>query len=405
MKKWKFLDENWLAVLTGAVIFFVCIATFVNHYKDFASDLVSGIRTGRTTFSETGLNCIKPVIAGLEEDFSKNLYGNKYAVEIPGLFNRLMNKKVTEDPEARYTVYKMSNHQLTHNYTGYDMTDYAENYLKFAAEMKQIGIPLLYVQAPFKINKYNNELPYGIKDETNPLSDSFLEMISPECDTADLREVIHQEGFDYSSLFYNTDHHWTAETGLWASSVLADELCGRYGLELDTSHLSRENYTFTTYKNYMLGSQGKRTGMIYSGLDDFILIEPVYETKYHLQIPKIKLDKEGSCSETLLFEQYMGSNFYEDDPGRVYTGDNYALMVIQNLLSSNESKILLVKDSYSKSVIPFFASTCKELHVIDLRVYKHSVSGYAKENGIDCVVVMYNPSAVVRPEFFEFQKE
>ena len=403
MKKRRFFTDNWLTVFTAGIIFFIGIMTVICNHQNLVSDLSDSFNSAKAGVRESGLNGIKTGIDMLDRRFNENLFGNRFSVEVLGLFNRMMNKKIIADSEENYKIYKMNNHQLTYNYTGYDTTDYAENYLKFAAALRRSDIPLLYIQAPFKIDKYNNELPYGVMDETNPLADHFLEIISCECDTLDLRELIHQEGFEYSSLFYKTDHHWTAETGLWASAVIADELQKRYDTELDTSHLSRENYIFETYENYMLGSQGKRTGMVYAGLDDFVLIEPGYETEYHIQIPRIKLDREGCYSETLLFMEYMGQDYYRDDPGRVYTGDNYALMIIRNHLSVNDSKVLLVKDSYSKSVIPFFASTCKELHVIDLRVFKDSVAEYAKENGMECVVVMYNPSAVVRPELFDFK--
>ena len=133
------------------------------------------------------------------------------------------------------------------------------------------------------------------------------------------------------------------------------------------------------------------------------MIEPVYETSYTVKIPVLNIIRNGSYCDTILFKEYMGSNFYNDDPGRVYTGDNYSLLVIENYLAFNNTKILLIKDSYSKSVIPSFASTCQELHVIDLRTFEDSILEYVKQNEIDCVVVMYNPSVVVNPEFFDFK--
>ena len=391
----KFISKNWLVILSGLIILFVGIMTVVKSGKTIAVSTFSYVK-------EHGSNVelLKGTISEFEGQYTNHLYGKSYFVECFGLFNKVLNKKIILDNEDRYTVYKMNNGMLSQNYIGYDTTSFSQNYVLFSEKMDSLGIPLLYVQAPFKVDKYDNELPYGVGDETNLLADSFLQGISDKCKTLDLREEIHNQGLNYSSLFYSTDHHWKAETGLWASGVLAGKLIEFYGLDLNISHLSKDNYNYTVYEDYFLGSLGKRTGISYSGLDDFVLIEPRYVTNYQVLIPALDLVREGAYSDSVLFKEYMGRNYFEDDPGRVYTGDNYSLMMINNLISSNDTKLLLIKDSFSKSVIPSFASTCKELHIIDLRTFEGSVSEYAMSNDIDCVVVMYNPSVVVNPEFF-----
>jgi len=391
------VKSNWLVIVTSAILFGICIMTVVSGGKAILSSTLSNIKA-----QSINIGLPKVVISEFEDSYTQNLFGKSYFVEVLGVFNKSLNKQIVLDNEDRYTVYRMTNGQLTHNYVGYDTTQYAENYLSFAKQMEGANIPLLYVQAPFKIDKYDNQLPYGMHDETNPLADNFIQIISEDCDYYDLREEIHNQGLDYASLYYKTDHHWTAETGLWASGLLASKLNDLYDLDLDMSHLSRNEYSFTTYNNYFLGSQGKRTGICYSGLDDFTLIEPKYDTDYTVRIPVLDIERTGSYGETILFKEYMGRNYFIDDPGRVYTGDNYSLMIIENHKSANDTKVLLIKDSYSKSVIPSLASTCRELHVIDMRTYEGSVVEYATENEIDCVVVMYNPSVVVNPKFFEF---
>lgn len=394
--------KHWLTVLFLLLIVLECLATLAVKSKFVLSDIYSSVK-GNIKSEGIHRNTISDMIKIAENSYTDNLFGKSYWVEVLGFFNKSLNKKIFLDTEDRYTVYKMDNGQETGNYIGYDMTAFADNYIKFATNIKKEGIPLLYVQAPFKINKYDNQLPYGIPDETNPLADNFLDIVSDECDTFDLRDLINEQGLDYSSLFYNTDHHWTANTGLWASNVITEKLIENYGLDLDNTYLPRENYIYTVYEDYMLGSQGKRAGIYYSGLDDFTLIEPNYKTDYYLTIPSLGVVKEGSYSETILFKEYLSKDYYNADPGRVYTGDNYSLMTIDNKLAKNNTRILLIKDSFSKSIIPSFASTCSTLHIIDLRTFEGSVSEYALKNNIDVIVVLYNPSVVVDPNFFKFE--
>ena len=394
------LGKNWLTAVFILVIALCCLTTVVLSCRQIGGDVYSGVKQNIKQ-KGIGLHTPSDTLSVVEGAFTDNLYGKSYWIEALGLFNKITGKSIVPDSEDRYTVYRMKNGQETWNYTGYDTAEFAEKYNVFAADMKERGIPLLYIQAPFKVDKYDNELPYGITDETNPLADNFLRLIS-EYDTLDLREAIHESGADYASLFYDTDHHWTPETGLWASGVVAQALKDRYGTDLDGSLLDKDCYTYKTYPNYFLGSQGKRAGLIYSGTDDFVLIEPKYDTDYHVEIPALDIVRDGTYSETVLFKKYLAKDLFNGDPGRVYTGDNYALMAIRNRNAANHTKILLIKDSFSKSVIPFLASVCEELYAVDLRTFKGSVSEFAAENGIDAAVVLYNPSMVVNPEFFEF---
>ena len=392
--------KNWLMYVFLSVIILGCLVTLCFSFRPIAAEIFSGVRA-EVRDNGLGINTISTITSIAENAYTDNLYGKSYWVEILGAFNKMVGKSIFLDTEDRYTVYKMTNGQETWNYHEYDTTPLADKYRVFAEDMGQRDIPLFFVQAPFKIDKYNNTLPYGIKDEMNPLADNFLSLIAPY-DTLDLREVIHDSGLDYKSLFYNTDHHWTPETGLWATNVISERLMSVIGIRLDTTFLSKEYYSFTAYNSFFLGSQGKRAGVIYSGLDDFVLIEPNYDTDYQLEIPSLNISKKGNYSDTILFKENLKQDLYNGDPGRVYTGDNYSLMTIQNLNATNNTKILLVKDSFSKTVIPFLASTCSELHVIDLRTFRGSVSEYAAEKNIDAAVVLYNPSVVVDPYFFEF---
>jgi len=394
------LRKNWLVLIFFIAIYLGCLLTIVLKCRPIGASVYHGIYDDYKV-NGVHVETVSNSVSVIENSFTQNLFGKSYWIEVLGLFNQACHKSVFLDTEDRYTVYKMSNGQETWNYRGYDVGTYAEHYKVFAENLKSERIPLLFVQAPFKINKYNNELPYGMTDETNALADSFLSQIS-DCDTFDLRQVIEEEKIDYDSLFYATDHHWTPKTGLWATGVIAQRIKSEYRLDLDTSFLDPGNYEYTVYSKFFLGSQGKRAGIIYSGLDDFTLIEPKYETNYHVNIPTLNISKEGDFSETLLFKEYLKKDYYNGDPGRVYTGDNYSLMTVQNYNAKNHTKILLVKDSFSKSVIPFLSSTCSELHVIDLRTFEGSVRDYAIENKMNMVIVLYNPSVVTDEHFFEF---
>ena len=77
------------------------------------------------------------------------------------------------------------------------------------------------------------------------------------------------------------------------------------------------------------------------------------------------------------------------DKYAVFFGGNYALTVI-NSNSDNQEKILVIKDSYANSVVPFLADHYNEVHMMDLRYYHDDVSAYIEENDIQKVIFIHN---------------
>ena len=54
------------------------------------------------------------------------------------------------------------------------------------------------------------------------------------------------------------------------------------------------------------------------------------------------------------------------------------------------SRLLVVKDSYANSFIPYLLYHYDEVYVVDLRYYSLKLSDYMKENSIQNVLVLYN---------------
>ena len=67
------------------------------------------------------------------------------------------------------------------------------------------------------------------------------------------------------------------------------------------------------------------------------------------------------------------------------------MCVLENPAITDGSK-LLIRDSYSDSLVPFLAQCFSEVHLVDLRYYHASVADYMAEQGIDTAVVLYSVS-------------
>lgn len=72
----------------------------------------------------------------------------------------------------------------------------------------------------------------------------------------------------------------------------------------------------------------------------------------------------------------------------MFMGGNQPLAVVR---TGNEGgRLLLIRDSYADSEIPFLTGAFSEIHVVDLRYYRQDIAGYVRENGIDQVAISYS---------------
>ena len=52
--------------------------------------------------------------------------------------------------------------------------------------------------------------------------------------------------------------------------------------------------------------------------------------------------------------------------------------------------LLIVRDSYTDSLVPFLTADYSDIYLVDLRYFTDSVADYVKEHDIDSVLVLYS---------------
>lgn len=331
--------------------------------------------------------------------FIDHVYDDFTLININGFFQRVIQKKIINDIDDNHTVYQLSNGQLTYYYPTFGVNVAHKNIKVLNEYLNSVGTELLYVQAPLKINKYENQLPYGLADFPNQNADSFLKGLDKlNIDYVDFREVIHDTFSNYEELFFDTDHHWKTETGFWAYTYLMDYMENNYAINYDKKNGNTNNFSFVTWKDSFIGSLGNRAGTWYAGVDDFTFIYPNFDTSFtYIKYYDYGIEKEytrvGPFTDTILFKERMEhaeeALVYRDN---CYFNGNPALVKITND-NVSKGKLLVVQDSYGKSVTPFLALNFHQTDVLDLRDFKGmTLLDYVKENHYDYVMIIYSPS-------------
>lgn len=337
----------------------------------------------------------------------QNAYQKPFYIAWNGLVHRMLGQRFVLDADKNNSVVKLNNGYLSF-VNEMVPEDQEQKAVKSIVDLdnyaKRKNVKLLYINAPFKISKYDPQLPEGVEDYSNQMADEFLQDLDAAgIDSMDLRQIMYDEGINQYDMFYKTDHHWNAEGGFWAFAKICERLNEQYGFAIDASIYDQNNYSVEIKEEWFLGSQGKRVGHTYAGLDDMTMFTPKFDTDLVFRDENKKEVLKGSFSQALLHpEKLEPKNYYNGLPHYVYYGALYPLATVRNNLV-HDKKILLVGDSFSMCVTPFLSLTCQQLISIDTR-YKPYTNVYEciSQYKPDVVLILFNSAEVEDRAIYKF---
>lgn len=319
----------------------------------------------------------------IAHDVSVNAYGG---------IQKILGRTLINDVDKSSMVLKLNNGYLTfkkdHNS---DLSGLADYLVKLKEHSDDAGSELFYINYINKNTTDENLLPefypYIYDSNFNEIKGTLT---SNDIQFFDINSYVAENNIDKYPLFFKTDHHWTPNTGLWVSELICEQINGMYGWELPVQLLDSDNFNFETYSNSFLGSQGKRIGRYYAGVDDIDVITPQYQTSMTVEYQDISETKTGSFIETMLYyECITPDNLLNKDATAydVYMRGNHDLVKITNH-NINEKKALVVMDSFGIVVVPFLSLVFNQVDCIDIRAYSDSVIDYISETQPDIVIYM-----------------
>lgn len=281
-------------------------------------------------------------------------------------------------------------------YKKQDMNEYIKSVVSFHEFLQSQNIPLTYIQAPGKINKYGVQDAWlrNRYDFSNTNADQLLSGLRKNgIDTIDLREYFHQTTPEeqYHQLFFRTDHHWLPQTALSAAGFIADYLHKKNGIEINSSNLDASHYSVEWLPNFFLGSIGKKVTLSRAKPDDFPILHPDFPTNIHLEIPDKGIKKKGPFEISYDETEINCVDYYNKDPHGSYGYGTRPFFAANNLQLNGFSnqKILIIRDSFGDTMIPLLSLGCKNITAVDLRYFTGSLRALVKEFQPDAVLILY----------------
>lgn len=331
------------------------------------------------------------------ENYTSNyLFGYEKIVELAKRYEKSINWNLIALDDENTPIFLGNNIVTTINGKK-DYTNLANKLVEFNKYLEEKGIELIYVQPPVKIeNTTSGGLMDIYKDFTRENTNAFINVLNENnVNTLDLRIKMDEEKINYLEAFFETDHHWRPETGLWATKQIANKMNQDWKMNINLNLYNMERYNIEIYENALLGSQGRKITLGKVNAEDINIITPIYETNLTVEIPDLEYKKTGSLKDTLIdIKKVHLKNLYADSAYSVYSyADRPVKKVTNNLIEDNE-KILILKDSFADVVMPYLSLGTQNIYEVDQRYFDGSIKSFIEKNGITKVIVMYYPGSL-----------
>lgn len=173
-------------------------------------------------------------------------------------------------------------------------------------------------------------------------------------------------------LYYRTDHHWTSLGAYIAYRELAKYTDLNRGSESDYKQMIASNDFKGSLHSKVAGARGKK--------DDIV----IYVPEKNIDLIVRYEDKKKKVASL-----YDSKSLDQKDQYEVFTQGNHPILKIKSTGAKNR-RLLLIKDSYANSMLPFLVQNYSEIIVVDLRYYSKDINKLVKDEGINEALILYN---------------
>lgn len=176
-------------------------------------------------------------------------------------------------------------------------------------------------------------------------------------------------------IYYRTDHHWTSLGAFYAYNAAAKSL--------GYSALGYGSFNIETASSEFRGTLFSKT------LDD--RITPDEMTYFHPSSgeQKIKMTCNSGSGINTYDSLYVREFLDQKDKYSSFTGSNVPIVDIRTEVDNGKS-LLVIKDSYAHSLVPFLANHYSRITMVDMRYINSDLNMFVDLDSYDQALFMYN---------------
>ena len=235
---------------------------------------------------------------------------------------------------------------------------------------KNPALPITFLLAPTSVDLYPEKLPAfaktGLHEE---IATAVKKQLKPTIHFVDPLGQLQK--MKASSIYFRTDHHWTTLGAFYSYQAVAKEM-GLIPYALNDFQIEAVSTNFY--------------GTFYAKANDHFVPPDTIE-KFILKNPiRYEVDSDDKLKMDDLYEETF---LQKRDQYSFFLGGNHAKTIITSNVN-NGQKLLLIKDSYAHTMVPFLTNHFEEIHMLDLRYYHASIQQYIQDKSITEALVLYN---------------
>lgn len=242
---------------------------------------------------------------------------------------------------------------------------------KFNEAVENINVDLMLVPTAYTI--YDDKLPYYHRDisQLETLNNIYSSVSTSNIDVYP-SFMLHR---DNEQLFYKLDHHWTTDGAYYAYV----KYCEHKGF----TPVPKEDFNIQEVTNDFKGT-------IYSKLNDYSLEGDVIKVYGYNNDLTVNYDNKKTTN-SLYNMDYVNKK----DKYSLFLDNLHSYIEITNNNIDTDRELVIAKDSYANSFIPFLVNHYKKIYVFDPRSYKGSISDFVNEhNNVKDVLMLYNMNTI-----------
>ena len=242
---------------------------------------------------------------------------------------------------------------------------------RFYEKVSQAEVNINLMLVPTAVTIHKDLLPQNAP-ASNQLETAQSIYTATEIPKIDCTDCLFT-GVSEGQLYYRTDHHWTTLGAYYGYLAF----CAAKNLQpVSLTSLQKqtvtEDFAGTLYSKVNDYNHKKDSITVYTNPED------------HLTVT---YTDTGEVSDSLYNFDYLT----EKDKYSLFLNNIHSLIEIENQTSSSEDVLMLIKDSYANSIVPFLAHHYRKIYVFDTRYYKDGPSSFLSEHKeINDILLLYN---------------
>lgn len=231
------------------------------------------------------------------------------------------------------------------------------------AKKQQVPVDMMIVPTPGAV--LSDKLPANAPFYDADKMWQQLQNAVPSCGFIDLRQSFDASG---EQLYYRTDHHWTAYGAYEAYKAY----CAANGLTAKTP----EMLGITQVSDDFYGTIYSKT------LDPEAEAESIYAAQ---NLPKVTVTVDG---QTVKDSVYAPEFLEKKDQYAYFFGGNFGTVEIGTQVK-NGKHLLIFKDSFANSFVPYLLTEYEKITMVDLRYFAGNVQLFTEASGATQVLFLY----------------